>query len=102
MASRLMRACNLRCRIERFLGSAVGDQLDALEQAAPAHVADEGMIAEALLQPAGEMRALHADIGEQIVAADDPLHGERRRAGERMAGIGVAVLESARAVGDAS
>ena len=100
MASLLDARVQLALRIERFLGAAVGDQLDALEQAAPAHVADKGMIAEALLQPARQMRALRADVGEQIVAADDALHGERRGAGQRMADVGVAVLEDAGAVGD--
>ena len=68
-----------------------------LEQAAPAHVADEGMIAEALVQASRQMRALLAHIGQQIVAPDHALHSERRRAGERMTHVGVAVLERARA-----
>src|SRR6266851_10471041 len=87
-------------RIERFLGSTVGYNLEPLKQPAAAHVADKRMIAEPLLQPPRQMRALRPDIGKQTVAADDPLHGKRGRAGERMAGIGVAMLESAGAFRD--
>src|SRR5579883_2598055 len=43
--------------IERRLGHPVLDQLDRLEQAAAADVADMGMVAEALAQPPAEMRA---------------------------------------------
>jgi hypothetical protein len=39
-------------RIERLLAAAIGDELDALKQAASADVADERMVAEALVQPA--------------------------------------------------
>src|SRR5215469_12671717 len=61
-------------RVEWLLGSAVGDQLEALQQAAAAHVADERMIAEALAQAAVEMRSLSAHIGEKIVTPDHALH----------------------------
>src|SRR5688572_22098146 len=57
------------------------------------------MIAEPLLQAAGEVGALLADVFEEVVAAYHPLNGKRRRAGEGMAGIGVAVLEGAGALG---
>src|SRR5262245_39976635 len=81
--------------IEGLLAVAIGDQLEALQQAAPAHVADERMIAEALLQPAREICALRRHVREQVVAADDPLHRQTRGAGERMTRIGVAELEGA-------
>ena len=87
-------------RIERLLGSAVGDDLQPLKQPAAAHVADKGMIAEPLLQPPCQMLALPADIGKQIVAPDDLLHGQGGGAGERVANIGVAMLKSAGAVRD--
>ncbi len=87
-------------RVEWLLAAAIGDELDALEQAASAHVADEGMIAEPLLEPAREVCPLRAHVGQQIVAAHDPLHRQRRRAGKRMTHVGVTVLERARAVGD--
>ena len=61
-------------RIERLLAAAIGDKLDALEQSAPAHVADKRMIAEALVQASRQMRALFAHIGEKIVAPDHSLH----------------------------
>src|SRR5262245_54232838 len=38
-------------RIERLLAVPIGDQLEALQQPASAHIADERMIAEALLTP---------------------------------------------------
>src|SRR6516162_7525328 len=38
-------------RVEWLLAAAIGDELDALEQAASAYVTDEGMIAEPLLEP---------------------------------------------------
>ena len=100
IASRFTRACSFSFGSNGSLAVAIGDQLDGLEQAAAAHIADEGMIAEPLLQPPREIRALHAHVRQQIVAADHPLHGERRRAGERMAHVGVAVLEDARAGGN--
>ena len=40
---------HLQVRVECLLGAAIGDQLDPLQEAAPAHVADERMIAKALL-----------------------------------------------------
>ena len=95
MASLLIRAFNLPLRVERLLGAAVGDDLDALEEPAAAHVANERMIAKAILQAPRQIRALPAHIGEQVVAANDLLHGQRRRARKRMAGVGMAVLEGA-------
>jgi hypothetical protein len=44
--------------------------------------------------------ALAAHIGEQLVAPDHLLHGERAGAGQRMAEIGVPVIEEARSLGE--
>src|SRR5262249_20495007 len=60
------------------------------------------MIAETLAQPARKICALLAYIREQVIATDYLLHGQRRGASERMAHIGVAVLENARAARDLS
>src|SRR5262249_56263149 len=73
----------------------VGERLDGLEQAAAAHVADERMIAEPLVEAAGQMRALCLHVGEELVAADHLLHRERGRASERMTHESMAVLERA-------
>src|SRR5262245_15577482 len=59
---------HLQFRIEWLLGAAIGDELDPLEQAASAHITDEGMIAEPFLEPAREVCPLRAHIGQQIVA----------------------------------
>src|SRR5262245_4447604 len=83
----------LQFRVERFLAAAIGDEFESLQEAAPAHVADEGMIAEALLQPARKICALRSDVGQEIVAAYHPLHGQSGGAGERMTHIRVRVLE---------
>ena len=89
----------LQFRVERLLAAAIGDELEALEQAASAHVADEGMIAEPLASAgARDARPARARCAKQIVAAYHPLHRQRRGAGERMTHIGVAVLEGARAL----
>jgi hypothetical protein len=85
----------LQLRVEGFLGVAIGDKLEALKQASPAHIADEGVIAEPLLQPARKIGALDANILKEIIAAHHPLHGQGRGAGERMTHIGVAMLECA-------
>ena len=55
--------------IERLAAGAVGDQLDGLEQAAPADVADMAVIAEALGQPPLEMTAELPDAVEQCSSA---------------------------------
>src|SRR3546814_568250 len=56
------------------------------------------VVAEALVQAVVEMQAHRLDVVEQVVAHDHLLHGECRRAGHRMAEIGMAVLEKAAAV----
>src|SRR5262247_494918 len=86
---------HLQPRVERLLGTAVTHHFDAIEQPAPAHVTDEGMIAEALAQSARQVCALLAHVGEQAVATNHSLHRQRRRAGERMTHVGMAVLKSA-------
>ena len=90
-----MRACSLCLGSNGSLAAAILHQLDGLEQPAAAHVADVMMVAEALVQAPHQGLALRLDIGQQIVAPDDALHGERARARQRMAQIGVAVLEEA-------
>ena len=52
--------------IERLAAGAIGDQLDGLEQAAPADIADVPVIAETLGQPPLEMTAEIPDPFEQI------------------------------------
>src|SRR6185437_11750541 len=58
------------------------------------------MIAEALGQPPLELTPALLDLVEQLLVGDDPLYFQRRRAGERMGQISVAMLERARALPD--
>src|SRR5437867_1783093 len=83
--------------IERFLGCPVADDLDAEKKAAAADVADMRMVAETRGEPRGERCTEHAYFGEEAVALDDFLHGERRRASDRMPEIGVPVLKESSA-----
>src|SRR5204863_9707638 len=78
-------------------GCPVADDLDAEKKAAAADVADVGMITETRGEARGERCAAHAYLGEEVIALDDFLHGERRCASDRMPEIGVPVLEKARA-----
>ena len=93
-----MRACSLCLGSNGSLVAAILHQLDGLEQSAAAHVADVMVVAEALAQPSHQRLALRFHIGEQVVAPDDPLHGERSGAGQRMAQVGMPVLEEAGAL----
>ena len=87
-------------RVERLLSRAVFDELERPEEAAATDVADEGAVSEPLHEAALEKVAHGDDVGQQVVTPDRVLHGERRRGRHRMAHIGVAVLEGARAVGE--
>src|SRR5262249_26389212 len=71
-------------------------QFDGLQKSAATHVADEGMIAEPLVEAAGEIRALLAHVGQELVTPDYALHRQGSGASERMAHIGMAVSERAR------
>ncbi len=83
----------LRCGIEGRLRRPVAHQLDSAEQPPAAQVADVRMTAESHLEPRHELRAALADTGEQPVALDNVLHGQRRRACNRMAEVRVPMLE---------
>ena len=97
----LMRACSCSAGSNGVLAGAVGDQLDAAEQAAAAQVADMRMIAEALVQARLQARRPGArTAASRSSRADHLLHRQRGRAGHRMADIGVAVLEHAAAFGE--
>src|SRR5216684_6884275 len=86
--------------IKRRLGAAIGDELEALEQTASAHIAHVGMIAEPLVEPAREVGALRPHVGQQLVAAYHALHGQGRGACKRMTHVSVAMLKGARTSGD--
>src|SRR5712672_4598192 len=90
----------LEAWIERLAADAIGDELDGLEQAASADVADVPVIAEALRQSSLEVTAEIPDPFEQFLFSYDPLHLKRRRAGEGVREIGMSVLESSRALPD--
>jgi hypothetical protein len=74
-----------RFRIERALRAAIGDELDCLEEAATANVADVRMRAKRRTQSFREPGPLMLHRVEQTVALDHFLHCERRRAADRMA-----------------
>src|SRR4029450_6172760 len=83
----------LQRRIERGFGHPITDELDAEKKSAAANVADVRMVAEALGEARRQRGTARADLGEESVALDDLLHGERCRASDRMAEIRVSVLE---------
>ena len=84
----------LEGRIERLAAGTIGDQLDGLEQAAPADITDMAVITEALGQPPLEVTAEIPDPFEQLLFINNSLHLKRCRAGERVREICVSVLES--------
>ncbi len=84
--------------IEGLFGGAVPDQFHAHEKAPATDVPDVGMVAQRLLQPLRKACAHHPHPLQQPVAPDHVLHRQRGRAGQRMAKIGVAVLEKAAAL----
>lgn len=86
----------LEARGEGFLGRAVGNELDPHKETASANVADLRVIAETVAQRVGEVGALAADIGEEIVALDHLLHRERRSAGHGMGEVDLVMLGKAR------
>src|SRR5216684_132526 len=90
----------LEAGIERLAAGAIGDQLDGLQQAAPADIADVPVITEALGQPSLEVTAEIPDPFEQFLFANNPLHLKRRCTGERVREICMSVLESSRALPD--
>src|SRR6266436_10454523 len=90
----------LEAWIERFAAGPIGDQLDGLEQAASADVADVPVIAQALRQSSLEVTAEIPDPFEQFLFSDNPLHLKRRRAGEGVREISMSVLESSRTLPD--
>ncbi len=100
MASRLILACSFRAGSNGSLVPRSATSSRPWNRPRPRTSPTNGMIAEPLLQAARKVGALLADVFEQVVAADHALDGERRRAGEGMAGIGVAVLEGAGALGE--
>src|SRR5258707_13539685 len=64
----------LEAGIERLAAGAIGDQLDGLEQAAPADIADGPGITEAPSQPSPEMTAEFPDPFNQFSFPSNPLN----------------------------
>jgi hypothetical protein len=79
---------------------ALGYELDAPEQAPTAYITDERMSVEARVQGVAKLRAPRAHAIEQSGASHCLLHGQRRRARQRVADIRMAVLEAGRAMGE--
>lgn len=86
--------------VERGLGVARRDQLEAAEEPPAADVADVGMVAEAVLEAPLETVAQLPHAGQQVAGLDGTLNGQGRGAGGGVADVGMAVLEEARALGD--
>ena len=97
---RLDPRVELELGIEGRLGGAVGDQLDGPQQAPAADVADMAVVGEAIDERALQRFAHLAHPGQQAVLADRALDGQRGGAGNRMAHIGMAVLEETAALAD--
>ena len=91
---------HLERRIERTLAGAILDQLERPKKPAPANVADEGVVGEAFGEAALQEVAHRDHVGNEIVALNDLLYGERGGCGHRMAHVSVAMLEGTRAVGE--
>src|SRR5688572_31478778 len=86
--------------IERLLAGAILHQLDAPEETAAADIADVRMRLEPTAQTRFEAARESAHAFDQSAFGESPLHGERRRACDRMADVGVPVLKEARALLD--
>ena len=84
--------------IERGLAAPVLDQFDAPEQATPAQVADMGVLAETVLKPRHQLVALHLHPVDQPAVENGRDDRMSRRRRDRVADIGVTVLEKARPV----
>ena len=84
--------------IERCLGLAIGDQLDALEQPTPANVADMRMLAEALDQCGVQFLSLLARPPDEPAPDQCVAHREPGRTSDGVADVGVAMLEEAGAL----
>ena len=78
--------------VEALLGVLVLDQLDRLEVAGAAHVADDRQVAEAVEHPA-ELALLGEDVAGEVLALEDVEVGHRDRRRHRVAGEGEAVRE---------
>src|SRR5437660_12435364 len=87
-----------RLGIERLLGLAVCDELDAGEKTASANIADVRVCIELRMERAKEVRTTAAHCIEQTVPFDHLLDGKRGGRSDRMADVRMAVLERAAAV----
>jgi len=82
--------------VERLLGLLVGDQFNPDHQSHAPDIADVAVARLQLFQPVEEIFADFPGVGRQVFLLDDTQVGERRRAGQRMASIGVTMHEGAR------
>ncbi len=78
--------------VEALLGLLVLDQLDRVEVAGAAHVADDRQLIEGL-QHLPELALLGADVAAEVLALEDVEVGHRDRCGDRVAGESEAVGE---------
>src|SRR3954469_5902666 len=92
---RLHARVHAQRRVERRLALAILDELERPEEAAATDVADMGMAAEVLPQPAFQALAHRPYPREDPVVMQAPLHGERARARRGVPVIRGAVLEEA-------
>ena len=79
----------------RALGSGSSAQLDADHEAAPAHLAPRRASGAIGSEQLAEQLDLRLQALERALLLEDVERGERRGAGERVAGVGVAVEEGA-------
>src|SRR5690606_4065695 len=83
--------------IERAPGRAVLHELDAPEKAAAADVAHVRVLLQAIAQARFQRRRQRAHALDQAALDESALHGESGGARDRVADVGMAVLEEARA-----
>ncbi|KFA74370.1 hypothetical protein S40288_06678 [Stachybotrys chartarum IBT 40288] len=83
-----------RARRKRPPRRPVRDELDGPEQPAPAHVADVLGHRQRSPQLGAQPRAPGARRGDEAVAGDDAVHGQRRRASDGVRLVRVAVVEA--------
>ena len=83
---------------EALLGLLVLDQLERVEVARAAHVADDRQVLLELVEHAAELGLLLAHVAAEVLALEDVEVGHRHRGGHRVAAEGDAVGEHLRVV----
>jgi len=86
--------------VEGPLRLAIVDEFKGHEQSATADVADVRVLSHRRGQTLAQVNAEASHRGEQVIALDHFLHGQRRGARDRVPDVGVAMLEEPACLGD--